>query len=293
VILWGALVALVSAFFFALGAVGQHQVAAQSTSKTSFNIKLFLDLARSPMWWASSFGDLLGFVLQGVALSMAPVALVQPLLVASLLLAIPLSAAIERRKPERAEVIGALICAGGLAAFLLVADPSEGSDKITGSDGLLLLAGAGPVVAILLAVALHRSGLRRAVTLALSSAVLFGVCSPLMSVAVNDLSHFFSWPLLVVAVCGVAGFLLTQSAYNAGSLPAPLACITIGEPVVAVTIGVGILEEHLDAGPFEIVGILLAVVAIVIGVAMVARHAPDAKAAKREAESRTEAALPA
>ena len=43
-IVWGALVALVSAFCFALGAVGQHQVAAQSTSKTSFNVKLFLDL---------------------------------------------------------------------------------------------------------------------------------------------------------------------------------------------------------------------------------------------------------
>jgi drug/metabolite transporter (DMT)-like permease len=293
VIVWGTLVALVSAFFFALGAVGQHQVAARSTSKTSFNPRLFLDLARSPMWWASSFGDLLGFVLQGVALSMAPVALVQPLLVASLLLAIPLSAAIERRKPQRAEVVGALICAAGLAAFLLATDPGEGSDKISGGDGLLLLAGAGPVVAVLLVVALRTRGLSRAVTLALSAAALFGVCSPLMSVSVNDLSHFFSWPILVVAVCGVAGFLLTQSAYNAGSLPAPLACITIGEPIIAVTIGVGILGEHLKAGLFEIVVILLSVAAVIIGVSMVARHAPDAKAAQREAEARAAVSQPA
>ncbi len=277
--------ALLSAFFFAVGAVGQHQVASGSDSKTSFNLKLFTDLARSPRWWAASFGDLLGFILQGVALSLGPVALVQPMLVASLLLAIPLSAAIDKRKPERAEVIGALICAAGLAAFLLATDPSDGADHINGGDGLLLLAGAGPVVAILLLIALRKRGLTRAVTLALSAATLFGVCSPLMSVAVNDLSHFFSWPLLVVAVCGTAGFLLTQSAYNAGSLPAPLACITIFEPIVAVTIGVGILSERLKAGPFEIVVMVLSVAAVVVGVAMVARHAPDAKAAASKTQT--------
>jgi drug/metabolite transporter (DMT)-like permease len=269
-------VALVSAFFFALGAVGQHQVASQSTAQQSFDPRLFLDLARSPMWWASSFGDLFGFVLQGVALSMGAVALVQPLLVASLLLAIPLSAAISKRKVERAEITGALICCAGLAAFLLAADPGSGHDHIDAGDGLLLLAGVGPVVALLLVIALRSRGLARAVTLALSAATLFGVCSPLMSVAVNDIDHFFSWPILVVAICGTAGFLLTQSAYNAGSLPAPLACITIGEPIVAVTIGVGILSEHLKAGPFEIVVIVLSVVAVVVGVSMVARHAPDA-----------------
>ena len=56
----------------------------------------------------------------------------------------------------------------------------------------------------------------------------------------------------MIAGCGVVGFLLTQNAYQAGSLPAPLACITICEPMVAVTLGVTLLHEHLDAGPLAL-----------------------------------------
>jgi drug/metabolite transporter (DMT)-like permease len=98
----------------------------------------------------------------------------------------------------------------------------------------------------------------------------------LLSVIVRDLHHLFEWPLLVIAFCGVVGFLLTQNAYQAGSLPAPLACITICEPMVAVTLGVTLLHEHLDAGPVALCAIVLSVVAVVVGVVIVARNAPDA-----------------
>ena len=95
-----AIVALISAFFFALGSVAQHSVASATEQVHALNPKLFLALARRPLWWAGSFGDLFGFVIQAWALGLGAVALVQPLLVTSLLLAIPLSAAVDHRKVE-------------------------------------------------------------------------------------------------------------------------------------------------------------------------------------------------
>ena len=281
--LLAAVVALISATFFAIGAVGQHHVASLTPDSGAGNPKIFLHLMRSPMWWAASFGDLFGFVLQAAALGLGAVSVVQPLLVTGLLLAIPISAAIDHRKVSRAEIVGALLCCAGLGAFLLAAQPAAGNVKISGRDGMLVLATIGPIVTVLFLGTLRTSGVWRAVALALCAATLFGVCSPLLSEIVRDLHHPFGWPLAAVIVCGITGFLLTQNAYQAGSLPAPLACLTITEPIVAVTLGVTLLHERLDVSPASVVVIVLAVAAVIAGVAVVARHAPEMQGAARPA----------
>jgi drug/metabolite transporter (DMT)-like permease len=276
-----AVVALISALCFALAAVGQHSVAAATPAASgTSNLRLYLSLLRSPMWLSSTFGDLFGFALQAVALSLGAVSLVQPLLVTGLLLAIPISAAVDHRKVARAEIGGALLCCVGLGAFLIAAQPGEGAGKLTGHDGFLLAVTVVPIVAVLLLVGLRFKGLARAVSLALSAGALFGVCAPLISAIVHDIYHPFGWPLIVVAVCGVGGFLLQQSAYQSGSLPAPLAVLTIAEPFVAVTLGVALLHEDLDAGAVSMGVIGAAIVAVIAGVIIVARHAPDAQANK-------------
>ncbi len=276
-VFWAAVVALISASCFALASVGQHHVASLTPPEGGFNLKLMLRLMRSPMWWAGAFGDFFGFILQGVALALGAVSVVQPLLVTGLLLAIPISAAVEKRKVKRAEWTGALICCVGLAAFLIAAQPTSGDNRVSGHDGILLLVTVVPIVTVLLLASLRLVGVARAVVLALCAGGLFGVCSPLFSAAVNNLGDFFSWPILVVAIAGVAGFVLTQTAYQAGSLPAPLATLTIVEPVVSVTLGVALLHESLDTTPVSLVVIVLSVIAVVVGVALVARNAPDAQ----------------
>jgi drug/metabolite transporter (DMT)-like permease len=277
-VLLAAVVALISALCFALAAVGQHSVASATPSGGSSGLRLYLSLLRSPMWLASTFGDLFGFALQAVALSLGAVSLVQPLLVTGLLLAIPISAVVDHRKIAGAEIGGALLCCVGLGAFLIAAQPGDGSEKLTGHDGLLLAVTVLPVVAVLLVVALRFKGLARAVALALGAGVLFGVTSPLISVIVHDIYHPFGWPLIAAAACGVGGFLLQQSAYQSGSLPAPLAVLTIAEPFVAVSLGVALLHEDLDADALSMGVIAASIIAVIAGVVIVARHAPDAQA---------------
>ncbi len=284
-----ALVALVSASCFAVSSVAQHHAASDAPTEQALNPRLFLSLMRSPLWWAGSFGDLFGFILQAVALAFGAVALVQPLLVSGLLLAIPISAAVDKRQVKRAEIGGALLCCAGLVTFVLAAQPTDGHVTLTRHDGLLLLMFVGPVVAVLFLGTIRTKGIVRSVALALCAGTLFGVCSPLLSAIVNDLHHALGWPLAAVAVCGVTGFLLTQNAYQAGSLPAPLATITITEPIVAVTLGVTLLHEHLSAGPGAIAAIVISVAAVIGGVVIVARNAPDAKLRKTRIPSNTSA----
>lgn len=277
-VLLAALVALVSASCFAIGSVAQHHTASETPQEQALNPRLFLSLMRSPLWWAGSFGDLFGFALQGVALGLGAVALVQPLLVTGLLLAIPISAAVEHRKVARTEIGGALLCCAGLVAFVVAAQPTTGSEKVTGHDGFLLLVTVAPVAALLFLSTLKTTGVVRSVALALCAGTLFGVCSPLLSAVVRDLHHPLWWAIAVIAGCGVTGFLLTQNAYQAGSLPAPLATITIAEPIIAVTLGVTLLHEHLSTSVPAVLTVVVAIAAVIAGVAFVARAAPDAKA---------------
>jgi drug/metabolite transporter (DMT)-like permease len=288
-VLVAALIALVSASCFAVSSVAQHHAAAEAPKEQALNPRLFLSLMRSPLWWAGSFGDLFGFILQAVALGFGAVALVQPLLVSGLLLAIPISAAVDKRKVAPAEIGGALLCCAGLVTFVVAAQPTAGNEKITGHDGLLLLSIIAPVVAVLFLGTMRTNGVVRSVALALCAGTLFGVCSPLLSDIVRHLHDLSVWPIATVAVCGVTGFLLTQNAYQAGSLPAPLATITITEPIVAVTLGVTVLHEHLSAGPAAIGAIVVAVAAVITGVAIVARNAPDAKLKMAHTASNTSA----
>jgi NADH:ubiquinone oxidoreductase subunit K len=51
-----------------------------------------------------------------------------------------------------------------------------------------------------------------------------------------------------------------------------------------VLLGVTLLHEHLDAGPLALFVIALSVVAVAVGVAIVARNSPDAKHAPASAE---------
>jgi hypothetical protein len=124
-----------------------------------------------------------------------------------------------------------------------------------------------------------RPGLRHAT----ASGVASGVASALtqtVTVAATDRS---GPPLdlrvvvvaLLVAAFAAAGLLLSQTAYRDG-LGAPLAVVTLANPVAASVIGLSLLGEHLRAGPS---GVLLAVTGAGLatrGVLLLTRTAPSA-----------------
>lgn len=124
-----------------------------------------------------------------------------------------------------------------------------------------------------------RPGARPGLRHAAASGITSGVASALtqtLTVAVTDHSGgpLFSWRLLTVALLvsafAMGGLLLSQTAYR-GGLGAPLAVVTLANPVAAAAIGLALLGERLQGGPVSLVLALLGTAAAVRGVVLLSR----------------------
>ena len=216
-------------------------------------------------------------VLQIVALAFGPLALVQPLLVTGVAFATAFSALLRHRRPDALILLGALCCAGGLSAFLLLARPTSGSD-----DAELNLLASLPLTIllpiVLLGCLVYAASVRhpsRVLALALATGVLYGVTAGLMKVATGQLrlglDELFLHPVVyIVGVIGPIGFLLSQNTFQQGRLVSPaVAMITSADPVVGVLIGVGWLGEQLDSSPALLAGQCIAALVVIGSIALI------------------------
>ncbi|MGZ6826070.1 MAG: hypothetical protein ACXVGH_04710, partial [Mycobacteriales bacterium] len=60
---------------------------------------------------------------------------------------------------------------------------------------------------------------------------------------------FGSWAVYGAVAVGLLGLLLAQVAFQTGDLGAPLAALSVVEPVVAVVLAVTVLHERLPTSP--------------------------------------------
>jgi hypothetical protein len=170
-----AVLALLAAALQALAAAVQQRTAATVPDDEAGGLHLILTLARRPQWWAGTVSDTAGFIAQAAALGLGSLLLVQPLLVTSLLFALPLSARWAGRRLRPADWVWALLLAAALAVFVVSGEPTAGVDRAdlrawlpTGIVLGLLLAGC-------LLGAATRSGSTRALLLAVATGVAYGV----------------------------------------------------------------------------------------------------------------------
>ena len=254
--------ALAAAALIAVGSVAQQRSAAAVPDTDA----LVGTLLRSPRWWAGILGDGGSYLLQIVALAFGSVLLVQPLLVASLLFALPLAAATTgRRVPRTTWLLAGALCAA-LAVFLVVGNPTEGSGDPSAAHwalplGLVLAVTAAAVV---LAVASPRL---RALSFGIAAGILYGVTSAFTKHVTDLAEHGIpqllgSWQTWTLVAAGAAAIYLQQRAFQAGALTASLPALTVGEPLAAIVLGMTVLGEHLRAdGPaLVLVGAAVAVI---------------------------------
>lgn len=266
----GAVVAaLLSATSFGLASALQHEQAREVDPTRSPG--LLLTLARRPRWLAGIAADVVGVVLQAVALGLGAVALVQPLLVAGLPVAVALSAALEHRRLLRTEVIGVLLCTGGLALLgPATATTSDGRDPSRVLSLVVTVVLSAAVGALLLLS--HRLPRWAPAAAGLAAGLATGAGSVLLAVAASRVGDLRLLALSVApyaaVVVGLVGLMLAQSAFQTGSLGAPLAALSVSEPVVAVLLAVTVLHERLPtttpARVGMVTGSLLAVAGVLV-----------------------------
>src|ERR1700722_6065894 len=134
------LLSLASAASYGMAAVLQHQAAIREPPEMSLRAGLLVSLAHRPLWLVGNALDGVGYLFQFLALRRGSLALVEPLLVLSLVFALPVGAWLEHRRGSAADVGSTAVIAAGLAPFLGVAQPGIGHPHASGAGWVLLSA---------------------------------------------------------------------------------------------------------------------------------------------------------
>ena len=275
-----------SALAYAITAVTEQLSTKRVKRHRALSPELLLDLIKQPLWLAGVAANVASLGLQVVALRFGPLALVEPILVFDMIFAGLISAAI-RKHFDPVTGAGVLACAAGVAGFLVIARPSAGRDTLGFTEALPLLAGFAALLIACLAVARWNQA-ARPLALALACGAAYAVTDFSIKLATGQFSGgladvFTHWPIYAVAVIGPVGFVLNQSAFQAGTLPPVLAIITIADTIGAIGLGWLFLNETLASGPAAIAGESVSLLVMTVGIVVLAHRSPQAAAREEQA----------
>jgi drug/metabolite transporter (DMT)-like permease len=201
-----------------------------------------------PVWLAGTVVLLLGYGLQGAALDRGKLIVVQPLLVTTIVWALPLGYWLTAQHVARRQVLGAGVVVIGLALFVLVGDPDAGVENASTESLLLAVLVVSAVVAVLLLLSRGKaSGAARAAVLGVCAGLYFGLSAGFAKPVLHDLhvsvgeaaGDWRTWALLGF------GFLLQQLSLATGQLAPAMAAVSVSNPAVSVLLGIALYEERL------------------------------------------------
>ena len=284
-----SVLALAAAFLFALAAALQQKGALNLPTISLKEPGSLLRLAGQTMWLAGTAALLVGYVFQAAALDRGRLAIIQPLLVMTIVFALPLGYVLTGQHVGRRELVGAAVIVVGLAAFALFGDPAGGRENAPGSEWAVAIAVLGAICVVLLMFG-GRGGLTmKAAVYGTVAGILFGLSAALTKPTMEYLHDgvdvlLSNWEPYALAIAGVLGFVLQQVSLGTGRLAPSVATVSVANPVVGILLGLILLEERLSRPAWHIVvataGLALALVgAVVISLAREAGSEPDASAA--------------
>lgn len=275
---------LIGAAFYALSSVLEQQAAVEQPAEHSLSVNLLVVLARRRRWLLGMVAGIAGYAMQFLALRKGSLALVQPIFVTGLVMALAGSALAHHHRLSRSEWLANLQILAGVALFIAAAQPGPGNPR--GSTlGWLLLAAISMTVIIALVALSQGSPQRRSLALGVATGIALGATSAITERTSHrlgfSLGHALDdWSPYVLVLVSVAGLVLNQSAFQAGDLKWSLPAITVLEPLVAILIGQTLFHEHIETGALHMAGEAVGFLAMVVGVLILARsptltgHAP-------------------
>jgi drug/metabolite transporter (DMT)-like permease len=268
--------ALAAALAYAIAMVLQQHSAIETDPSLSLRPGLVGQLVRRPIWLAGVGANIAGFGLRFVALGAGSLTVVQPILVTSLLFALPLSARWHHEPLTAKDWAGAIAIAAGLAAFLISADPSRGDTNASARGWITTGAVLGAAIVVLVVIGARHTGAARAALLAGAGGILLSLTAALTKVTASHTGseHFqvlTRWePYALLAITAV-GVVVIQSAFGAARLAASLPVLMVVEPLASVVVGVTLFHEHTSRGAAAWVVGAVGLVAMTLGILAVAR----------------------
>jgi ribosomal protein S18 acetylase RimI-like enzyme len=279
-----------ASLLYALASVLQQRTASEVDAEHSLRLGLFGRLLRNPVWVLGVCCDIAGYVLQFIAIDIGSLVLVQPLLVCGLLFALPMGARLNGSTLSRLDWSSAIAVCAGLAVFQAVAAPAAGRDFISPAAWLFLITAGGGLTIVLAAVGQMSKGRAKALCLSASAGTIYGVAAALTKTTGGLLSHgvlqtFVHWEPYALAVFGLGGMLIAQSAFQAGALDVSLPTMSAMDPVISICIGAVAFGETLAGGTGVRAIEIVSLVVMVIGIFGLA-HSPAVQATKDQGDVR-------
>ena len=268
----GLAVAAAAAACYETGYAFQALEARGVGARHALRVSLLGQLVRNGRWLAATALSLLGWPLQVLALSLAPLALVQPTLALGLLLLLFLGARVLGERVGRRELVAVALVVAGIAA-LAVAAPERST--VTGGTGMTI---AFAVLAAL-AVAPYVLRRRRAGLLAVvATGAADSVAALAAKLVAGDLAdERWAVAVAVAAVAAGAGALATLSEMSAlQRLPATRVAPIVLAFQIAVPVLVVAAVGGEDWGSTPLGGAVVAggLVAVVAGAVVLAASPP-------------------
>ena len=280
----GIALSVLAACCYAIAATLQHQ-AVHTVAEGVDRLRLtqLPALARRGRWLLGLLALGTGAGLHVVALSLAPLLVVQPIGVLAIGLTTLLAAPSGRAVLDRATVLAVLATAVGLGLFLLFAVPHAhgAATPVVVSGQVLMLAGIA--VAALVLAALSAGGWARCLLYATAAGVAYGTVSALTRSLAQQvrLAGLAGLPIepTALAVLGVLlavviGAVCVQQAYAGGRPDTVLACQTVVDPLTGVLFGLVVFHEAIDATPTALLGELAGAALATAGVVVLAHRRP-------------------
>jgi drug/metabolite transporter (DMT)-like permease len=250
------LFALMAAVCMAAAIVTRQRATIDVPPEKGVSTALVAALLRKRLWWIGTALALAGYACQAIALSMGSLLVVQPLIMSSLLFALPMSARLAGRRVTRGEWAWALLLTAALAWFVVMARPRPGLYRGQGMAWSIATAVMVPIIVFCVVFGARWTGRRRAVLIAIAVGVLFGLIAVLTKLVMVELAEDGPLALLklpslyLLAALAILATILQQSAFHAGSLQMSVPTMLVLEPVVAVLLGAFVLNEHLTVSGY-------------------------------------------
>ncbi|MEU4727593.1 DMT family transporter [Streptomyces sp. NPDC023588] len=271
------LFALFAAFSNALATVLQRRAALTVPQSGGFRFSLVLDLLRRPLWLGGILAVIAAGAGQAAALATGALALVQPLFVLELPLALLIASLLARQRLPGALWLAVAAVVAGLGIALVAASPVGNRTDAPPARWGVALAACAVAVAALAAAGLRRPpGRSRAGCLGAATAVCYALTAALMKSAVHVLDDeglggfLTTWETYAFGASGICALLLLEHAMQGGPLVASQPALTLGDAGVSIALGVILYEEHLRSD-WWLLPQLLGVALICAGVLALAR----------------------
>jgi hypothetical protein len=274
------------------GAVGDQKKAALS-GRSHLKLSQLVELIRRPKWVTGMALTLVALCVQVTALALAPLILIQPIGAIALVITSLLNAKITKTRLNSASVFAIVLCTAGLGAFVLMAHQVAEEPAIDDSALIVILTLTTALICTFGFVFFTGASKFKPLTFIIGAGVLFGFVATLTKVVLKRLFQqggfdrmisfqgdlvtdgLTTLALLGMIAAGLLGAWFVQNAYASGPPDLVVAGLTVIDPLVAVSIGVVLLNEAMNAPWPIMLGFVASGVMSVIGVFLLSKVHPE------------------